>query len=260
MDFRVLGPVEIGSLAQENGLGTPKQRTLLGLLLLNANRIVSVSQLTSTLWVGSPPRSAMANIYSYVAGLRQLLDSAEDSGRNRLITRMPGYVLLVRENELDLSVFERLAVQGRVALRLREHEQAADCLGRALGIWRGRPLEDAQPTPALAGMMAALEERRLDVLNDLVQAKLRLGQHKEMVSELREMVAHSPLSELTWSQFMFALYRSGRKADALHAFLDARRTMISQTGVEPSAHLRRVHHAILSGAPSSEVLEHCCHE
>jgi SARP family transcriptional regulator, regulator of embCAB operon len=254
MDFRVLGPVEIGS-AGTNGLGTPKQRTLLGVLLLNANHIVSVSRLTTVLWDGHPPRSAMANIYSYVAGVRHLLNDAGESGRDRLITRMPGYMLLVRGGELDLSVFDRLALQGRTALRLCDHEQAADCLGRALDMWRGRPLEDVRVTPALAGPIAALEERRVDVLSDLIQARLRLGRHKEVVSDLREMITLCPLSELTWSQFMVALYRSGRKAEALRAFLDARRTMVSQMGVEPSASLRQVHQAILAGAPSLELLE-----
>ncbi|WP_162788287.1 AfsR/SARP family transcriptional regulator [Amycolatopsis albispora] len=244
-------------MRREHGLGTPKQRTVLSALLLNANHIVSVDQLTTVLWDGRPPRSAMANVYSYVAGVRRLLDGAGEAGRDRLITRMPGYVLRVRSGELDLSVFDQLAHRGQAALRRSELELAADCLGRALAVWRGRPLEDVRVTSALMAPITALEGRRIDVLNDLIQARLRLGQHKEVVGDLRELIALAPLSELTWSQFMFALYRSGRKAEALGAFLDARRTMISQAGVEPSAYLRRVHQAMLTGTPSAELLEHC---
>src|SRR5688500_2666765 len=165
MDFRVLGPVEIGSVGRENGLGTPKQRTLLSVLLLNANHIVSVDQLSAALWDGVPPRSATANIYSYVAGVRQLLDMAGESGRDRLVTRMPGYVLLVRNGELDLSVFDRLAVQGRAALRHSDHAQAADYLGRALRIWRGKPLADVPVPPAPAPPIQALLEHRGDRWN-----------------------------------------------------------------------------------------------
>lgn len=257
MDFRVLGPVEVGPASRVSGLGTPKQRALLSILLLNANHIVSVDRLTAMLWDGPAPRSAIANVYSYVAGVRRLLDIAGDAGRDRLITRMPGYLLRVRADELDLSVFDRLATQGRAALRRSDHELAAERLSSALALWRGKPLEDVRVTPALMAPVTALEGRRVDVLNDLVQARLRLGLHKEVVGELRELVTASPLSELTWSQYMFALYRSGRKGEALGAYLDARRNLVSQTGVEPSAYLRRVHQAILAGAPSTEVLEHC---
>ncbi|MEV7548426.1 AfsR/SARP family transcriptional regulator [Amycolatopsis sp. NPDC089917] len=257
MDFRVLGPVEAGPTTRAGGLGTPKQRALLSVLLLNANHIVSVNRLTGMLWDGPAPRSATANVYSYVAGLRRLLESAGDAGRDRLITRMPGYLLRVRSDELDLSVFDRLATQGRAALRRSEHELAVDCLSSALALWRGKPLEDVRVTPALAAPITALEGRRIDVLNDLIQARLRMGLHKEVVGELRELVTTSPISELTWSQYMFALYRSGRKGEALGAYLDARRTLVSQTGVEPSTYLRRVHQAILADAPSTEVLEHC---
>jgi len=160
---------------------------------------------------------------------------------------MSGYVIEVRPGELDLTEFSELAAAGRMALREGNPPLASKMLRSAVELWRGRLLEDTPLSPQLEASVTALDDQHVTVLNDLAAARLELGEHEEIVRDLRELVAAWPLSERTWYHLMLALYRSGRQADALQAYMQARQAIVTQIGVEPSSQLRDTHAAILAG-------------
>ncbi|HEX6699805.1 MAG TPA: BTAD domain-containing putative transcriptional regulator [Gaiellaceae bacterium] len=238
MEFRILGPLEVREGERVLPLGGAKRRAVLAVLLLDANRVVSVERLVDGVWGDSPPSTALASLQNHLARLRQELGE-------RLVTRSPGYALRVGEGELDLDRFLRLADDANGA----EPAVAADRLAEALALWRGPPLADLAAEPA--GRAAAhLEELRLAALEERIEADLALGRHAALVSELEELVAHEPYRERPRRQLIVALYRSGRQADALEAYAQARRTFVDDLGTEPGRELQELQRAVLRRDPA----------
>ena len=235
MEFRILGPIE----ARKDGLavspGGPKLRALLALLLVNANELVSHARLIDGLWGESPPESAAKALQVYVSQLRREL------GRERIRTRPGGYELVVDPDALDLLRFERLVAEARVS----EPAAASQKLGEALALWRGAALADVAEAAFAAVEIGRLEELRLTATEELVDAELALGHDAELVSELERLVAQNPVRERLRGQLMLALYRSGRQADSLQCYQDARSTLVDELGIEPGNRLRELHQAIL---------------
>jgi DNA-binding SARP family transcriptional activator len=219
MEFLVLGPLEVRGEDGPLPLGGAKQRALLGLLLLNANRVVPRERLIDELWGDEPPEQAVAAVQVYVSRLRKLFPDG------RLETRPPGYLLRVEADELDLDRFEHL----RGAGRLRE----------ALELWRGPPVTE------LPAEHARLEDLRLAVLEERVEADLAEGRHAELVGELELLVEAEPHREGLRALLILALYRSGRQAEALDAYRAAR-AALAELGLEPSERLRMLEHAVLT--------------
>ncbi len=248
MRFRVLGPLELrdgeGRLVR---LGAPKQRTLLAVLLLHANRAVGVDLLVEALWGERPPALAIGGLRTYVSGLRRRLGMGEAAGAPRIAALPGGYRLAVAAEELDLLVFERFASQGQRALADGETALAAAQLGRALGLWRGRAFEDVPLGGGLSGELARLHERRLVVVEEWVEACLALGRHGGLVPELRRLAMAEPLRERLWGQWMLALYRSGRQAEALAAYQQLRGRLVEELGIEPGPPLQQLQRRILRG-------------
>ncbi|BCB91942.1 AfsR/SARP family transcriptional regulator [Phytohabitans suffuscus] len=244
MEFRLLGPVEVRRDGQPLPLGGPRQRAVLAALALRANEVVSVDQLISAVW-DRVPASPSSNIRTYVRQLRQLLDGP-DAGAARLLTRTPGYQLTVHPGELDVEVFEELTDRGVTALARDDLTAGVAYLDRALRLWRGDPLAGLQPGPALAAEAVRLAERRLSAVEHLAQMRIRLGDYAEAVGELRRLVVSHPLREGLWAQLLLALYRGGRQAEALDAYQQVRRLLVTELGVEPGQELRRLHRAIVS--------------
>jgi DNA-binding SARP family transcriptional activator/tetratricopeptide (TPR) repeat protein/transcriptional regulator with XRE-family HTH domain len=246
--FRVLGPLELrdgaGRLVR---LGAPKQRTLLALLLLHANRAVGMDLLVEALWGERPPVLAMGGLRTYVSGLRRMLRMDETVGVPRIAAQPGGYQLEVAVQELDLLLFERCAGEGQRALADGETALAAAQLGRALGLWRGRAFEDVPLGGGLRGELARLQERRLVVVEAWVEACLALGRHGGLVPELRRLVMAEPLRERLWGQWMLALYRSGRQAEALAAYQQLRGRLVQELGIEPGPPLQQLQRRILRG-------------
>ena len=237
VEFRILGPLEVRDGERVLPLGGSRRRAVLALLLLDANRVVSVEQLVDGVWGDAPPSSALASLQNHLARLRQELGE-------RLITRSPGYVLRVADGELDLDRFLRLVDDARGA----EPPVAADRLAEALALWRGPPLADLADEPA--GRAAArLEELRLAALEDRIEADLALGRHAALVPELEELVGAEAYREGPRRQLIVALYRSGRQAEALDAYMRARRTFVDDLGTEPGRELQELHRAVLRRDP-----------
>ncbi len=225
MEFAILGPVEVRLDGSELALGGPKQRALLAVLLLAGNEVVSRDRLVEALWGDRAPPTAQRSLDSYLSRLRRLL------GPERLVRRAPGYALRVEPEELDLDRFERLVGAGRDAAAAGDPARAARALGDALGLWRGPALADLLYEPFAARESQRLEEQRLGALEDRHEAQLALGCGPELVGELEAAVREHPLRERSLGQLMLALYRTGRHADALGAYRDARHRLASEPRV-----------------------------
>lgn len=245
-DFRILGPLEVWAGGRTLHLGGPKPRTLLAVLLLHAGEAVSADRLIDELWGESPPRSARHLLHVYVSNLRR-------AGIHPLLSaRAPGYALELGHDELDAGRFERLLGSGRRLLAAEQPAGAAQALREALALWRGDALADFTYEPFAQAEIARLGELRLAALEDRVEADLALGRHRELVGELEALVAASTLRERPRGQLMLALYRSGRQAEALEAYQQARRVLGEALGIEPSRPLRQLQQAILRHDPSLE--------
>ncbi|GAA2903988.1 BTAD domain-containing putative transcriptional regulator [Streptosporangium fragile] len=248
MWFRVLGTLEVRSGSHRLiRIGAAKQRTLLAVLLLNVNRPVHADRLVDALWPQRPPRTAAVALRTYVSALRQVLGLADRADPPLLSTVPGGYQLHISPSHLDLLTFEELAAQGRQALTDGRPGLAAERLRRALGLWRGRPFEDVPLDPRLGTELIRLEERRLAAQETWIDSQLALGHHGDLLAELGALVAEQPLRERLQAQWMLALYRSGRQAEALRAYRDLRRQLVQELGVEPSPPLQRLHRQILAG-------------
>jgi len=241
--FRLLGPLEAerGGIALE--LGPRKQRAVLALLLLEANRVVSTERLIDELWGDAPPETARSALQVYVAGLRKAL--GEDGASLR--TQAPGYVLELEPGSLDLDAFAALRAEARDA---SEPARAADALHEALALWRGAPLPELDGAPFGAAARAQLEEQRLGALEDRIDADLAVGRHAELIHELDALVAEHPYRERFRAQQLLALYRSGRQADALAAYRSARESFVEGLGIEPGAELKTLERQILDQDPA----------
>jgi DNA-binding SARP family transcriptional activator len=233
VEYRILGPLEVRGDDGPLALGGAKQRALLALLLLNANRVVARERLIDELWGESPPLTAVTTVQVYVSRLRKLI------GADALVTRAPGYVLQVEPEHLDLLCFERLLAEAREA----DGDRASELLSEAIGLWRGPALAEFEESFARVES-GRLEELRLGAVEERVDADLALGRHAELIGELETLVIEHPHRERLRRQLMLALYRSERQAEALAAYRDGR-AALDALGIEPSERLRALERQIL---------------
>lgn len=250
MRFLILGPLEVRGAAGESiALRAPKQRSLLTVLLLRPNQRVSGNRLTMALWGDKPPPSAPGVLRTYVTGLRKSLQLGGSGELPWLATEPGGYRLALEPSDLDLAVFDDLLAHGQRALAAGNAASAARLLSSALALWRGMPAEDVALDSDSTAILIGLPERRITAEEALADAELALGNHADLIGRLRVLVAEQPLRERLCGQLMLALYRVGRKAEALEEFRALRRRMIDQLGVEPSARLRGLQREILAEVP-----------
>jgi DNA-binding SARP family transcriptional activator len=254
MRFRILGPLEVQVDESWNGINAPKWRTVLAVLLLQAGQVVSTDRLISEVWPEERPARASNSISIYVLRLRRLIGDPEGKV---LVTRYPGYQLLVTADDIDAGRFAQLASEGRKALSVGECQRAADLLDQALSLWQGsRALADVPASPLVSAEAGGLEEARIEALELRIQAELACGRQAPVVAELRRLLVDHPIREGMWALLMRALYSSGRQAEALGAYAQAREVIADELGVEPSAELRHLHQQMLqadagSGRPGS---------
>jgi len=254
MRFRILGPVEVQADESWSSISAPKLRTVLAVLLLRSGEVVSTEQLIGEVWPGSPPAKSVNLISGYVHKLRKL--TGDPQGRV-LATHSPGYQMLVAADDLDARRFTRLAAEGRQALFAGDSPRSAGLLGEALGLWNGsRALPDVPPSTLVSAESSRLEEARIEALELRITADLGCGRQAQVVAEVRRLLADHPLREGLWALLMRALYGSGRQAEALEAFAQARDVIADELGVDPSAELRQLHQQLLqadagSGSPSA---------
>lgn len=247
IEFGMLGEIQahVGGTAVD--LGPARQRCVLAALLTDVNRAVPVDGLVSRVWGAHPSPGARSTLYSYLSRLRQALGSAADaSSSGAAIERRPGgYALLTDPDRVDLHLFRDLVGRARAA----EDGPAAALFKQALGLWRGEPFATLD-TPWCNSLRESLLEERHACLLDRNDVLLRHGRHAALLSELASCLDRYPLDERLAAQYMLALYRSGRTADALRCFDRIRRALAEELGSDPGPELRRRHQQVLTNDPS----------
>jgi predicted ATPase/DNA-binding SARP family transcriptional activator len=223
-----------------------KQRALLAILLLHANEVVSADRLMDDLWAGEPPASAPKGLQVHVSRLRRALAEAAPHRDERLLTQGSGYLLRVPPGELDSERFTGLVHEAGELIEARGFEPALEKLDESLALWRGRALSDFEYDEFAQTEIARLSELRVVALEQRTAAELELGRAELLTGELERLVREHPYRERLRGQLMLALYRSGRQAEALQAYRDARAVLVDELGIEPSVELRELHDAILA--------------
>jgi DNA-binding SARP family transcriptional activator len=250
----VLGPLRIELGGRLLTPSAPKLRQVLALLLLNANHMVPVPVLLDELWHERPPVSARTTLQTYVLHLRRMLGTTarrEGGAGNDLLTTEPGgYRMWVAEGELDLHDYHALLDDGAEALDAEDWSRAAEAYGRGRSLWRGPALVDVHVGSRLQPLVQALNETHMTAVERYVEASLRCGRHRDLVSDLTGLVARHRYHERLHAYLMLALHRSGRRHDALRAYQQLRSTLIQDLGFEPSASLRTLQNSILADAPA----------
>jgi DNA-binding SARP family transcriptional activator/ABC-type branched-subunit amino acid transport system substrate-binding protein len=244
MRYRVLGPLEVQDGTRRVQLRQGRQRLLLAVLLMAGGEPVSSDRLIDALWDEQPPPSATASLHNLIAGVRKAL------GDGRIVTRDHGYALRLDGDELDSERFHSLSDGGRAALADGDPRGAVELLSEALELWRGPALGDLADHRALADAAARLEDRRLGVVEDRIDAELARGRHDTVLPELARLTQEHPFRERLRRQQMLALYRAGRQAEALAAYREARQRLVGELGVEPGPALRGLEQAILDHDPA----------
>jgi WD40 repeat protein/DNA-binding SARP family transcriptional activator len=249
LEFRILGPLSVRVDGTPVALGGPKQRALLALLLLNANRVVSRDRLVAELFPDQSVNSADHALRNHVSRLRKVFGAA-GGDEPRLAARAPGYLLRVEPGELDLESFEQLVSEGREALGAGRTEAAAGLLRSAEQLWEGRPFADLEFEPFGRLEVERLEELRLAAVEERIDADLALGRQLALVPELETLAADHPFREHFRAQLMLALYRSGRQAEGLAVYQQTRTLLSDELGLEPGSELQELQRAILVQDPA----------
>src|SRR3954447_15096166 len=240
LQFGVLGPLSLGESGGADLVVAPKLRSLVAALLTSPGAVVSTDALIDMVWVGRPPRAALQGLRVYVHELRRVL------GEHRIEHSRGGYRLVLEEGELDSERFRRQREQAR---QKTDPVVAAAGYRAALALWRGPVFvgfEDAEPIRAVA---QALDESRLDVLEERFAVELELGRHGEVLVELGALAREYPLRERFRAQLMLALVRADRRAEALAGYDESRRHLAQQYGLDPSPGVAQLHRRILLGDP-----------
>ena len=244
VEFGVLGPVTVCRDGCAVALSGGRLRQLLAVLLCRANQPVRVDALIDALWTGQAPATACKSLQVYVHRLRRRLDD----GRVRYGTA--GYSIVVDSGELDAWRFADLAAQARAARRAGRLDEAGQLLAQALAQWRAAAYADVPAVPIIAEETRRLAELRLVTLEERIAVDLDLGHHCELVPELSGLARAHPYREALQAQLMLALYRSGRRAEALEIFRNTRALLVDELGIEPTAALQRLHQQILTADPA----------
>ena len=242
LEIRLLGPFEALVGGRREEVTGPKRPALLALLALRGGRMVPVEVLVDALWGAKVPAAPRNAVQHHVSRLRAAL------GPDSIAAAPDGYAL--PSATVDALRFEELLAMARSAQRAGDAGQAAKLVARALALWRGRPLQGLPDSPWVSAEADRLEALRIDALEEQFEAALALGEHTEVVDRIRRVLAEHPFRERLWGQLMLAQYRSGRQAEALESFRQARQVLAEQLGVEPGPGVQRLQAAILAHDPA----------
>jgi len=245
MEFGLLGPLQMTVSGRQIAVSSARGRAVLAVLVLNAGRQVSFTQLIDAVWGEDPPPSARNMLHTYVWRLRGLLAAAAGEG-DRIVGCPSGYLLRADQDEVDVSRFERLFVEGQ-RMGTDDLATAAEMLHTALSLWRGEPLEDIALHGHYRLERERLAEQRVTAVEHRIDADLACGKHESVIGELRGLIGRYPLRERLVGQLMQALVRDGRQSEALVAFHQLRERLIEQVGVDPDPALCRLHESVLRG-------------
>lgn len=246
--FRILGPIEIYFEQHPVNVPPGRQQTILACLLVEPNRVVSVDEMVNAIWDDMPPHTARTQVLICISKLRRSF--SESGTKCPIITRSPGYLIRLANGQSDYRLFEEKFAKSAVLARDGWLDDAAALLDDALALWRGPALEGAGFSRDLRARATRLNARRLTAFEIWVDLKIRLGQHHDVVDKAKWLVDQYPMHENLRGQLMLALYRSGRRAEALDVYREGRHLLADELGLDPSEELQALQNAILVGDPS----------
>jgi phosphoglycerate dehydrogenase-like enzyme/DNA-binding SARP family transcriptional activator len=253
----VLGSVTVWRDGCEEAAGQPRQLAVLSLLAMRANHVVSRGELVDAVWGDDPPATAESGIYTYVAGLRRVLEPdrpRRTPDRSRrvpgqvLVSAGGGYLLRLEPGCLDAKEFEQGLATARALRAAGDLHGATRSLDEAFALWRGLPFAGV-PGPFAEAERQRLSELRTTATVEHADLLLGQGHAAEAIPVLTALVAEHPLRERAHALLMIALYRCGRQAEALRAYQDARERLAEDLGIDPGAELTRVHQWLLAMDP-----------
>jgi SARP family transcriptional regulator, regulator of embCAB operon len=242
--YEILGPLRVVDGDRASFISAPKAEQLLAILLIRVDQVVTIDELIAELWGDRAPRRAVAGLYVYISQLRKFL-LASGSPQDPILTRPAGYLLRLGSDELDFHRFQSLVNTGRANVKEQRLEEAVDAFEGALSLCRGTLLPTLANGPVGYGFLAWLSEARLECNEMLIDAKLSLGRHRELVGRIHSLIAENPLREVFYCQLMLALYRCDRQVDALSVYQQARHRLNDELGLEPCRALQDMQRAIL---------------
>ena len=245
LSFGVLGPIAVWAGGGPIRVGGPRERRLLATLPLHPNVTVPLHQLAAAVWGDDAPATAKAQLHNSASKLRRALTTG-DSDPVAITSSGRGLTLRIDEDRLDSALFAR---QVSAVDRETDPARAAASLRAALDLWRG-PALDGIEDGILGGQARRLDEQRLACLERRIVIDLELGRHAEVVGDLAALVAEHPARERLVELYMLALYRTGRRQDALGVYADLRSRLAEQVGLDPRAQLDRLQQAILRSDPA----------
>jgi DNA-binding SARP family transcriptional activator/tetratricopeptide (TPR) repeat protein len=248
LEFRAFGPLAISRDGAEVPMASRLRQILLAVLLVHRGSVVPMSTLITSMWPSGPPATPAKSLHIHIHRLRRAL-----GGTGTVRHCPPGYALVVAPDRVDIHRFDELVRRGREALDTGAERTAKDLLREAAALCRGPAFQGLEDVPALAAEADHLEDLRLAALEGRMAAELALGEHTSVVADLSRLVAEQPLRERFRAQLMIALYRAGRKADALAVFRDGRRMLVEELGIEPNAECRELERAILVDDPGLDL-------
>lgn len=251
VQYRLLGSLEVERDGEVVDVGGYKQRALMALLLINANKVVSTDRVIDELWEDGDAKKRQNALWVGISRLRGALepDRPKRSDGTILVTQPPGYVLTIDTEDLDATRFEALATEGRSLLET-DPTSASLVLGEALALWRGHALEEFTYEPFAGPEIERLEEMRLAAVEDRIDADLRSGRSRELVGELESLVRQHPLRQRLVGHLMLALHLSGRQSDALRTFGAAKDHLADELGLDPSPALSKLEERIVLDDPT----------
>lgn len=241
MSIGVLGPLTVDGDASRPG---PRDRVVLAALTVTWGQVLSAEQLADALWAGTPPASWSKVVQGCVVRLRKLL------GRQAIETSPQGYRLVVPGDDIDAVRFERLVGRARELLSLGEPDRAAYTVGQALGLWRGRPLTEAESWEPARTEAARLVEQRLDAEELATECALDAGHYQDVLATARALVEQAPVRERRWALLALAQYQAGRQGEALRTLHQVRVVLSRELGLDPGPDLVALEQAILRQDPS----------
>ena len=246
--FGVLGPLQVRMGDESLPLGTPKQRAVLAMLIVNANRPVGIDSLIGAAWDQRPPQGARATLHAYISNLRRLMSDA-GIDRSVLASAPPGYQLSISDDQYDFGRFIAEKNAGVQAAADAQFEQASQHLLAALGEWRGPVLEDLSHFHFVETLAAAIDEERVLVYIARAEAEIACGRPHNVIGELEALIARHGYREPLWAQLITAYYLSDRQSDALDAYLRLRALLAEDLGIDPSWTIRELYERILRQEP-----------
>lgn len=244
MLFRVLGELDIISSEGDRTIARGKRMELLAILLLRANETVPLDQIIEGIWESRPPKSATRNVRTYAWHIRSYLGQEA----NRLAATPGGYFISCAPEELDLSIFQRLAEDASRAANRGDNRLASEKYRQALALWRGNPFGGANLSQYLRAEVDWMIERRLSVFEELMDVFAAEGAYQEIIEKVGREVIRYPLRESLHEKIMKAFFHSGRHGDALAAFHKARKAFGAELGIEPGASMKELYEKILASS------------